>query len=237
MMTLTVLVADDDLEIREGIEIYLKNEGYRVLKAADGLEAVELLEKEDVHLLILDIMMPNMDGITATFKIRQMMNVPIIMLSAKSEDSDKIHGLSVGADDYVTKPFHPMELMARVKSQLRRYVQLGTYETEEVIEIDGLRLNEETKEVSVDGKVVQLTPIEFKITNLLMKHPGRVFSINEIYERVWEEEAYNADNVVAVHIRKIREKIEADPKNPRYVKVVWGVGYKIDRPSTFTTSR
>ncbi|MFD0942231.1 response regulator transcription factor [Savagea faecisuis] len=230
MKELTILVADDDQDIRDGIEIYLHNEGYHVLKAADGVEALQLLEKNEVHLLILDIMMPNMDGITATFKIREQQNVPIIMLSAKSEDTDKIHGLSVGADDYVTKPFHPLELMARVKSQLRRYVTLGTYEREEgVLQIDGLLLNDETKEVSVDGKPVKLTPIEFKITSLLMRHPGRVFSINEIYERVWEEEAYNADNVVAVHIRKIREKIEADPKNPRYIKVVWGIGYKIDK--------
>lgn len=230
MKELTILVADDDQDIRDGIEIYLHNEGYHVLKAADGVEALQLLKNHEVHLLILDIMMPNMDGITATFKIRQQQNIPIIMLSAKSEDTDKIHGLSVGADDYVTKPFHPLELMARVKSQLRRYVTLGTYEREEgVLQIDGLFLNDETKEVSVDGKPVKLTPIEFKITSLLMRHPGRVFSINEIYERVWEEEAYNADNVVAVHIRKIREKIEADPKNPRYVKVVWGIGYKIDK--------
>lgn len=229
MAEFTILVADDDKEIREGIEIYLKNEGYRVLKAQDGLEALELLATNEIHLLILDIMMPNMDGITATFKIREMQNVPIIMLSAKVEDSDKIHGLSVGADDYVTKPFHPLELMARVKSQLRRYVQLGTYEGQKVIAVNGLVLNEEQKELTVDGIPIRLTPIEFKITELLMKHPGRVFSINEIYERVWNEQAYNAENIVAVHIRKIREKIEADPKNPRYIKVVWGVGYKIEK--------
>ena len=229
MAEFTILVADDDKEIREGIEIYLKNEGYRVLKAQDGLEALELLATNEIHLLILDIMMPNMDGITATFKIREMQNVPIIMLSAKVEDSDKIHGLSVGADDYVTKPFHPLELMARVKTQLRRYVQLGTYEGQKVIAVNGLVLNEEQKELTVDGIPIRLTPIEFKITELLMKHPGRVFSINEIYERVWNEQAYNAENIVAVHIRKIREKIEADPKNPRYIKVVWGVGYKIEK--------
>ncbi|WP_301107556.1 response regulator transcription factor [Sporosarcina sp.] len=229
MAEFTVLVADDDKEIREGIEIYLKNEGYDVLKAEDGREALELLASNEVHLLILDIMMPNMDGITATFKIREVQNIPIIMLSAKVEDSDKIHGLSVGADDYVTKPFHPLELMARVKSQLRRYVQLGTYEGQKMIEVDGLVLNEEAKELTVNGTPVRLTPIEYKITELLMKHPGRVFSINEIYERVWNEQAYNAENIVAVHIRKIREKIEADPKNPRYVKVVWGVGYKIEK--------
>ncbi len=229
MAKFKVLVADDDQDIRDGIEIYLKNDGYDVLKAADGLEALELLEANEVHLLILDIMMPNMDGITATFKIREARNIPIIMLSAKAEDSDKIHGLSVGADDYVTKPFHPMELMARVKSQLRRYVQLGTYDGQKTIEIDGLVLDEEAKEITLDGNPVKLTPIEYKITELLMKNVGRVFSINEIYERVWNEEAYNAENIVAVHIRKIREKIEADPKNPRYVKVVWGIGYKIEK--------
>ncbi|WP_432353891.1 response regulator transcription factor [Sporosarcina sp. A2] len=229
MAAMTILVADDDKEIRDGIEIYLKNEGYRVLKAADGQEALDLLKTEEVHLLILDIMMPNMDGITATFKIREAQNVPIIMLSAKVEESDKIHGLSVGADDYVSKPFQPMELMARVKSQLRRYVQLGTYAGGTTFEIDGLVMDEEAKTVTLDGVPVKLTPIEFKITELLMKHPGRVFSINEIYERVWNEEAYNAENIVAVHIRKIREKIEVDPKNPRYIKVVWGVGYKIEK--------
>lgn len=229
MAKFTVLVADDDKEIRDGIEIYLKNEGYNVLKAADGREALELIQTNGVHLLILDIMMPNMDGITATFKIREAQNIPIIMLSAKAEDTDKIHGLSVGADDYVTKPFHPLELMARVKSQLRRYVQFGTYDGQKKIEVDGLALDEDAKELSVDGKPVKLTPIEYKITELLMKNAGRVFSINEIYERVWNEEAYNAENIVAVHIRKIREKIEADPKNPRYVKVVWGIGYKIEK--------
>lgn len=230
MTDFTVVVADDDKDIRDGIEIYLKNEGYRVLKAADGAEALSLLEKHEVHLLILDIMMPNMDGITATFKIRELQNIPIIMLSAKAEDSDKIHGLSVGADDYVTKPFHPMELMARVKSQLRRYVQFGTYEgSQRKIIVDGLELDEDAKRIALDGKAIKLTPIEYKITELLMKHAGRVFSIDEIYERVWNEEAYNAENIVAVHIRKIREKIEADPKNPRYVKVVWGIGYKIEK--------
>ena len=226
----TVLITDDDQDIRDGIEIYLKNEGYRVLKAADGREALQLLKENEVHVIILDIMMPNMDGISATFKIREERNVPIIMLSAKAEDSDKIHGLSVGADDYVTKPFHPMELVARVKSQLRRYTKLGTYQgQQEVIEVNGLTLNQEAKVLTVEGEPVKLTPIEYKITELLMLHAGRAFSIHDIYERVWNEPSYNAENIVAVHIRKIREKIEADPKNPRYLKVVWGVGYKIDK--------
>lgn len=231
MMTpFTVLVTDDDQEIRDGIEIYLKNEGYQVLKAANGLEALQILEQHEVHLMIMDIMMPQMDGIQATFKARETQNIPIIMLSAKSEDSDKIHGLSVGADDYVTKPFHPLELVARVKSQLRRYTKLGTYEgLQSVIEKDGLILNQESKEVTLDGELLKLTPTEFKITELFMSNQGRVFSIPEIYERVWQEPAYNAENIVAVHIRKIREKMEADPKNPRYIKVVWGVGYKMDK--------
>ncbi len=196
-----------------------------------GLRALQLLKENEVHLIILDIMMPNMDGITATFKIREEKNIPIIMLSAKAEDSDKIHGLSVGADDYVTKPFHPLELLARVKSQLRRYVQLGTYDgqSKSKVEVNGLSLDVDAKEVRLDGELVKLTPIEYKITELLLKNAGRVYSINEIYELVWNEEAYNAENVVAVHIRKIREKIEADPKNPRFLKVVWGIGYKIEK--------
>ena len=227
MSQLTVLVTDDDKDIRDGIEIYLKNEGYRVLKAGDGLEAIELLENNDVHLIILDIMMPKMDGITATFKIRAERNIPIIMLSAKAEQSDKIHGLSVGADDYITKPFHPLELMARVKSQLRRYVDLGTLEKQGIVA--GLELDAAAREVRVDGEPVKLTPTEYKITELLLKNAGRVFSISEIYELVWNEQAYNAENIVAVHIRKIREKIEADPKNPQYLKVVWGLGYKIEK--------
>lgn len=228
MNQLTVLVTDDDQDIRDGIEIYLKNEGYRVLKAADGLEAIELLEQNEVHCIILDIMMPNMDGITATFKIRAERNIPIIMLSAKAEQTDKIHGLSVGADDYITKPFHPLELMARVKSQLRRYVNFGTLGGLSPL-VEGLELVAASREVHVDGEPVKLTPTEYKITELLLKNAGRVFSISEIYELVWNEPAYNAENIVAVHIRKIREKIEADPKNPRYLKVVWGLGYKIEK--------
>lgn len=230
MSTFTVLVTDDDQDIRDGIEIYLKNEGYQVLKASNGAEALDLLAVHEVHVMILDIMMPELDGISTTFKIREERNIPIIMLSAKAEDSDKIHGLSVGADDYVTKPFHPMELVARVKSQLRRYVNLGTYQEKvQRIEVDGLLLDTEAKEVTLHGEAIKLTPIEYKITELLMTHAGRVFSINDIYEKVWNEQAYNAENIVAVHIRKIREKIEADPKNPRYVKVVWGIGYKIEK--------
>ncbi len=225
-----VLVVDDEEEIRDAIEIYLKNEGITVMKAKDGLEALEKLHQHEVHLIVLDVMMPRFDGIATTFKIREDKNIPILMLSAKSEDTDKILGLQVGADDYVTKPFNPLELIARVKSLLRRYVSLGTYGgSEKVIELHGLTLNETAKEFSVQGEPVKLTPIEFKIVELLMKNPGRVFSIHEIYERVWQEPGYNAENTVAVHIRKIREKIEIDPKNPKYLKVVWGIGYKMEK--------
>ncbi len=230
MSPYTILVTDDDQEIRDGIEIYLKNEGYNVLKAANGVEALEKLMEHEVHLIILDIMMPELDGIQTTFKIREERNIPIIMLSAKVEDSDKIHGLSVGADDYVTKPFHPLELMARVKSQLRRYVKLGTYnEQQGNVAVGGLSLDRDAKTIFLDGEPIKLTKIEYNITELLLTNAGRVFSISEIYERVWNEQAYNADNIVAVHIRKIREKIEVDPKNPRYLKVVWGIGYKIEK--------
>lgn len=225
-----VLVVDDDKEIREAIEIYLKNEGFTVFKAQDGLEALEILNEQDVHLIILDVMMPRLDGIAATFKIREQKNIPIIILSAKSEDTDKILGLQMGADDYVTKPFNPLELIARVKSQLRRYVTLGTYAgANKVIDLHGLTLDQEAKEVTVNGEPVRLTPLEYKIVELLMTNAGRVFSIKEIYERVWNEPSYNAENTVAVHIRKIREKIEIDPKNPRYLKVVWGIGYKMEK--------
>lgn len=231
-MDYVILVVDDDDAIRDGIEIYLKNEGYVVEKSSDGLEAVEKIQQMDIHLIIMDVMMPKLDGIAATFKIREHKNIPIIMLSAKVEETDKVLGLSMGADDYIAKPFHPLELLARVKSQLRRYMNFGTYEQKahaQNIVVDGLSLNGHTKQVLVDGEEVKLTPIEFKITQLLMENVGRVFSIDEIYERVWKEAAYNAENIVAVHIRKIREKIEVNPKNPRYVKVVWGVGYKIDK--------
>ena len=207
-------------------------EGYHVLKAYDGLEALDILEREKVSLLILDVMMPRMDGIRATLKIREKNSIPIIILSAKSEDADKILGLNVGADDYVTKPFNPLELVARVKSQLRRYNQLGgsvKEDQDEVYEAGGLRINDSLKEVTVDGEPVKLTPIEYNILLLLMKNQGRVFSISQIYESIWNEEAIGADNTVAVHIRHIREKIEINPKDPRYLKVVWGVGYKIEK--------
>jgi DNA-binding response OmpR family regulator len=225
-----VLVVDDDKEIRDGIEIYLKNEGMRVLKAQDGIEAIEQLNACEIHLILLDIMMPRMDGIKTTFKIREQKNIPIIMLSAKSEDTDKILGLQVGADDYITKPFNPLELIARVKSQLRRYVKLGPFEGKnKIIDLKGLTIDQVAKEVTVQGDPIKLTPIEYKIVELLMVNAGRVFSISEIYERVWQEPSYNAENTVAVHIRKIREKIEIDPKNPRYLKVVWGIGYKMEK--------
>jgi DNA-binding response OmpR family regulator len=226
----TVLVVDDEKEIRDAIKIYLKNEGIIVVQASDGIEAIEKLDDHQIHLIIMDIMMPKLDGISTTFKIREQKNIPIIILSAKSEDTDKVLGLQIGADDYVTKPFNPLELIARVKSQLRRYVTLGTYEGKtELINLNGLTLDKEAKEVAVNGEPVKLTPIEYKIVDLLMSYPGRVFSINDIYERVWKEPSYNAENTVAVHIRKIREKIEIDPKNPRYLKVVWGIGYKMEK--------
>lgn len=232
MKMYNILVCDDDKEIAEAIEIYLSQEGYHILKAYDGLEALDILEKETVNLLILDVMMPRMDGIRATLKILEKNSIPIIILSAKSEDADKILGLNVGADDYVTKPFNPLELVARVKSQLRRYNQLGGSVKEEqdtIYEAGGLRMNDDLKEVSVDGELVKLTPIEYNILRLLMKNQGRVFSISQIYESIWNEEAIGADNTVAVHIRHIREKIEINPKEPRYLKVVWGVGYKIEK--------
>ena len=227
-----ILVCDDDKEIVEAIEIYLSQEGYEILKAYDGEEAIRTLKAEHVDLLIMDIMMPKLDGIRATLKIREENSLPIIILSAKSEDADKILGLNIGADDYVTKPFNPLELVARAKSQLRRYTQLGSTvkeEKQEVYEVGGLSINDELKEVTVDGETVKLTPIEYNILLLLVKNQGKVFSIDQIYENIWNEEAIGADNTVAVHIRHIREKIEINPKEPRYLKVVWGVGYKIEK--------
>lgn len=227
-----ILVCDDDKEIVEAIEIYLTQEGYEVLKAYDGEEAIQTLKKEHVDLLIMDVMMPRLDGIRATLKIREENSLPIIILSAKSEDADKILGLNIGADDYVTKPFNPLELVARAKSQLRRYTQLGSTvqdEKKEVYEVGGLSINDELKEVTVDGESVRLTPIEYNILLLLVKNQGKVFSIDQIYKNIWNEEAIGADNTVAVHIRHIREKIEINPKEPRYLKVVWGVGYKIEK--------
>ena len=227
-----ILVCDDDKEIVEAIEIYLTQDGHQVLEAYDGIEAVEILKKESVDLLIMDIMMPRMDGIMATLKIREKHNIPIIILSAKSEDADKILGLNIGADDYITKPFNPLELVARVKSHLRRYMQLGSTaikDSEAIYTVGGLAINDDLKEVTVDGEPVKLTPIEYNILLLLVKHQGKVFSIDQIYENIWNENAVGVDNTVAVHIRHIREKIEINPKEPRYLKVVWGVGYKIEK--------
>ncbi len=225
-----ILVVEDDKEIREGVKIYLQSQGYEVFLAADGIEGLEVMEKEDIHLAIVDIMMPRMDGIRMTMKLREKYDFPVIMLSAKSEEVDKIMGLNIGADDYVTKPFTPMELRARVNSQLRRYRRfMEKLEVRENVHvIGGLEINEDTVEVSIDGKPVKLTPIEYKILLLLAKNPWRVFSAEEIYERVWQEKAINTDTIM-VHVRNIREKIELDPKNPKYLKVVWGVGYKIEK--------
>lgn len=228
-----VLVVEDDKEIREGVEIYLKSQGYEVFQAADGVEGLEVIEKEDIHLAIVDIMMPRMDGISMVVKLREKYDFPVIFLSAKSEEVDKIMGLNMGADDYVTKPFTPMELLARVNSQLRRYChfmeKLGDKEENSRIHtIGGLEINEDNVEVTVDGEPVKMTPIEYKILLLLMKNPGRVFSAEEIYERVWNERAINTDTIM-VHVRNIREKIEVNPREPKYLKVVWGVGYKIEK--------
>jgi DNA-binding response OmpR family regulator len=225
-----ILVCDDDVAIVDAISIYLNQEGYLVLKAYDGYEVLKILKEEEVQLIVMDIMMPNMDGLRATLKIREEKNIPIILVSAKSEDTDKIIGLNFGADDYITKPFNPLELIARVKSQLRRYTTLGSLEQKvHVLRTGGLELDTERKEILVDGELVNLTPIELGIVHLLMRNMGRVYSISEIYENVWEEEAFAAENTVAVHIRRIREKIEIDPKNPKYLKVVWGIGYKIEK--------
>ncbi|MCI6737761.1 response regulator transcription factor [Intestinibacter sp.] len=227
-----ILVVDDDKEIVESIEIYLRNEGYKVFKAYDGIEALDILTTEEIHLILMDIMMPKLDGIKATIKIRQEKNIPIILVSAKGEDTDKILGLNIGADDYITKPFNLLELIARVKSNLRRYMNLGNYNNEvreDVLRSGGLELNTSTKEVKVDGNLIKVTPIEYRILELLLRNKGIVFSIDEIYEKVWKEESFNVENTVAVHIRRIREKIEINPKEPRYLKVVWGIGYKIEK--------
>ena len=226
-----ILVCDDDREIVDAIEIYLSQDGYRIIKAYDGEQAIEIMKKEEIHLLIIDVMMPKLEGIRATLRIREHSSIPIIILSAKSEDTDKILGLNIGADDYITKPFNPLELAARVKSNLRRYTSLGSLNAENkaVYQVGGLVINDDTKQVTVDDEPVKMTPIEYNILLLLMKNQGRVFSIDQIYESIWNEDAIGADNTVAVHIRHIREKIEINPKEPRYLKVVWGVGYKIDK--------
>jgi len=231
MEQMNILVCDDDREIVEAIQIYLENEGYHIFCAYDGEQAIRLLEKEEFHLLIIDVMMPKLDGIRATLKIREISSIPIIILSAKTEDTDKILGLNVGADDYLAKPFNPLELVARVKSQLRRYTKLGAIagDNKSIFSVGGLMINDDLKEVRVEDELVKLTPIEYNILLLLVKNIGKVFSINQIYENIWNEDAIGADNTVAVHIRHIREKIEINPKEPRYLKVVWGVGYKIEK--------
>lgn len=226
---MNVLVVDDDREIVDSISIFLSGEGYKALKAYDGIEALDILSENEVHLMILDIMMPKLDGIKTLMKLRESRNIPVILLSAKSEDTDKIFGLTAGADDYVTKPFNPSELMARVKSQLRRYTTLGSIgkQNGEIV-IDGLSVNTESKTVKVDGENVRLTPVEYKILELLVRNRGRVFSAEDIYSNVWNEQNIVGDNTIAVHVRHIREKIEINPKEPKYLKVVWGIGYKID---------
>ena len=227
---MNILVCDDDKDIVGAIEIYLKNEGYHVYKACDGLEALNIVDKEEIHLILMDIMMPKLDGMRTTMRIREEKNIPIIMLSAKSEDYDKITGLNAGADDYITKPFNPLELIARVKSQLRRYTSLGSMEKRSgVYRSGGLVVDDEQKTVTLDGEQVPVTPIEYGILKLLTEYAGKVFSMEQIYEAVWKEPAYNPENTVAVHVRRIREKIEINPKDPRYLKVVWGIGYKIEK--------
>ena len=226
-----ILVCDDEKDIVSALRIYLTAEGYRVYEAGNGREALEYLAKEDIHLVLMDIMMPEMDGITAMVKIREQSNVPVILLTAKSEDTDKILGLNIGADDYVTKPFSPLELVARVKSQLRRYTKLGTMaeNTENVFRTGGLVVDDDKKQVTVDGENIRLTPMEFNILCFLVRNAGKVYSIEQIYESIWNEEAIGVDNTVAVHIRHIREKIEINPKDPQYLKVVWGIGYKVEK--------
>lgn len=231
----TVLICDDDRDIVSALDIYLTSEGYKTLHAYDGVEAIAQMEKGTVHLILMDVMMPNLDGIRATAKLREGYNVPIILLTAKSEDSDKILGLNIGADDYITKPFNPIEVLARVKSQLRRYTTLGGQhreaeeETDHLLVNGGIAINDVAKVVTVDGETVSLTPLEYNILLLLMKNPGRVFSTRQIYESVWNDPAFGSENTVAVHIRHLREKIEINPANPRYVKVAWGLGYKMEK--------
>lgn len=239
-MNENILIVDDDKEIVDSIEFYLKPDGFNILKAYDGLEALEILVEKNVQLIIMDVMMPNMDGLKTTLKIRESKNIPIILLSAKSQDMDKILGLNMGADDYVTKPFNPLELTARVKSQLRRYINLGNLNNDSncnnninsastILRSGGLELNIDTKVVKLDGEEIKVTPIEYKILNLLLSNQGKVFSSREIYETVWEEDAYSCEKTVAVHVRRIREKIEINSKDPKYLKVVWGIGYKIEK--------
>ena len=229
---MNILICDDDREIAAAIAVYLQNEGYKTTLAHDGKQALGALEQGEIHLVIMDVMMPGMDGLSATLKIRQERNIPIIMLSAKSEDTDKILGLNMGADDYITKPFNPLELIARVKSQLRRYTALGSMQGQQadgVYTVGGLTLDDNHKTVEVDGQDIRLTPLEYKILLLLIRSPGRVFSIDEIYERIWGEHSIGGGSTVTVHIRRIREKIEINPKEPKYIKVVWGIGYKMER--------
>jgi DNA-binding response OmpR family regulator len=234
MKIYSVLVVEDEKEIADAIEVYLKNQNYRVFKASNGQEAIDIFEKEEIHLILMDLMMPVLDGIEATIAIRKISTVPIVMLTAKSEDMDKILGLNIGADDYITKPFNPLELLARVNSGIRRYINYSNpsvnsqENNDSTIKIGGIELNDLTKEVLVDGEATRLTPLEYKILCLLMSNPNRVFSIEEIYERVWNEPAYNPDTVT-VHIRRIRAKIEINPKEPKYLKVVWGIGYKFEK--------
>ncbi|MDD3267850.1 MAG: response regulator transcription factor [Syntrophomonadaceae bacterium] len=230
MEKLNVMVCDDDPAIVDALEIYLKHENYGVIKAYTGTQALQALSEHEIHLILLDIMMPELDGLSATIRIREERNIPIIIISAKSEDTDKITGLNFGADDYVTKPFNPLELMARVKSQMRRYTALGSIALKNgILKTGGLELDREGKELRVDGEIIRLTPTEYGIVEFLMENMGHVFSIAQIYEQVWNEPSYSAENTVAVHIRRIREKIEINPKEPKYLKVVWGIGYKIEK--------
>ena len=226
-----ILICDDDKDIVSALDIYLTSEGYKTFKAYDGLEALKMVDQHDIQLVLLDVMMPGLDGIRTTAKLRESKNIPIILLTAKSEDSDKILGLNIGADDYITKPFNPIEVIARVKSQLRRYTTLGGREKIEdnVIRNGGIALDDGAKSVTVDGESVSLTPIEYNILKLLLRSPGRVYSTSQIYEQVWNDPSLGSENTVAVHIRHLREKIEIDPANPRYIKVVWGLGYKMEK--------